>query len=99
MLHEKLHGFRKWGINRTLEYATTIKSSPGYLLVFSESVVGVVVTDGAFSRVMQQLHMRPPLQRSNGLPPSMMQEMLRLQSNTLPLYQQVCGITETENTN
>lgn len=65
-----------------------------YLLVFSESVVGVVATVDVFSRVMQQLQIRPPLQRSKGLPPSMIQEMLRLQSKTLPLYQQVCGITE-----
>lgn len=46
-----------------------------------------------FSRVTQQLQMRPPLHKSSGLPPSMMQDMLRLQSKTLPLYQHVCGIT------
>lgn len=64
------------------------------LLAFSDKVLGGVVTECTFSRVIQQLHMSPPLHKSNGLPPSMMQDMLKLQSNTFPLYQHVCGITE-----
>lgn len=48
------------------------------------------------SRETQQLQIMPPLHKSNGRPPSNTQDMLRPQSNLPPLYQHVCGITETE---
>lgn len=41
----------------------------------------------------QQLHIIPPLHRSTGFPPSSTHDMLSPQSNLLPLYQHVWGIT------
>lgn len=48
---------------------------------------------GALSLDMQQLQIIPPLHKSTGFPPSSTHDILSPQSNLLPLYQHVWGIT------
>lgn len=68
----------------------------GNLLAFwSKPTVGRGTFSGMSSSSTQQLHIKPPEQRSTGRPPPKTQLMLRPHSNLAPLYLQVCGITET----
>lgn len=61
----------------------------------SNPIVGRGTLSGMSSSSTQQLHINPPEQRSTGRPPPRTQLILRPQSNVVPLYVHVCGITET----